>query len=167
MSVGYKRVVIDVRTFNDFSEEFERKLRDEIEFKEKGSAVMCFDVKDVTDEYKDNMVEEYCSFCEHDVLISANGISKCPRCGNNILPCSMCISCVNDCPFTEGYEMLSTFPEDDEKKYSTWFYVPKDWLSKNIGIKYETIEEFKDSYTWDETYFLMQKAQKDGVYLKV
>jgi len=48
------------------------------------------------------MTIEWCPNCDQEVEIPAYGISKCPECGNSILPCSMCepnhMDCTN-CPY--------------------------------------------------------------------
>ena len=37
-----------------------------------------------------NMVNEYCPFCESEVEIPFDKVSKCPNCGREIFPCADC-----------------------------------------------------------------------------
>ncbi len=50
----------------------------------------------------DKHCDEWCQNCEHEVKIPKDIRSKCPICGEDILPCSMCdmdiVNC-NDCKF--------------------------------------------------------------------
>lgn len=158
----YKRITLDLRLIKDEEEDLITKLIDAVEMKVRG--IYCIDTKeeDVTQEYKDYKTTELCCYCGSEVEISANGVSKCPECSENILPCSLCISCLPDCPYTKEYEMLTTFPEDD-KHFCSRFYVPKKWLSEHV----ENVVEFKDVYIWDESYMLMQEAKADGVFLQI
>ena len=50
--------------------------------------------------FEDYTLEE-CPNCESEVVIRAKGISRCPRCGKPILPCTTCSSCTTPCPY--GY----------------------------------------------------------------
>lgn len=50
--------------------------------------------------FEDYTLEE-CPNCESEVVIRATGISRCPRCGKPILPCTTCSSCTTPCPY--GY----------------------------------------------------------------
>lgn len=50
--------------------------------------------------FEDYTLEE-CPNCESEVVIRASGISRCPRCGKPILPCTVCSSCRTPCPY--GY----------------------------------------------------------------
>lgn len=50
--------------------------------------------------FEDYTLEE-CQNCESEVVIRATGISRCPRCGKPILPCTTCSSCTTPCPY--GY----------------------------------------------------------------
>ena len=50
--------------------------------------------------FEDYTLEE-CPNCESEVIIRATGISRCPRCGKPILPCTTCSSCTTPCPY--GY----------------------------------------------------------------
>lgn len=47
--------------------------------------------------------DELCPECDNEVIIASDRPSICPKCGNVILPCSMCdmekVSCSVDCPF--------------------------------------------------------------------
>lgn len=51
-------------------------------------------------QFEDYTLEE-CPNCESEVVIRATGISRCPRCGKPILPCTKCHSCRTPCPY--GY----------------------------------------------------------------
>lgn len=48
------------------------------------------------------LTEEYCDNCENEVHVRAYGISRCPDCGERIIPCSMCAKCQDPCVY-EGF----------------------------------------------------------------
>lgn len=45
----------------------------------------------------EDLITEWCSFCNNEVLIPACGESACPICGKPILPCSMCDNDIVNC----------------------------------------------------------------------
>ena len=157
---------MDVRLTQEIEGSLTELIRDAIEFKVKGASCVGFNEEDATETCKNIKTNEWCPHCQKEVEISANGISKCPECGENILPCSMCVSCLEVCPYTAEYEMLCSFPEED-KDYCSEFYVPRKWLKKKLKKEQRSYDEFKETYTWDETYYLMLAAKKDGVYLSI
>lgn len=42
---------------------------------------------------------QWCSNCESEVVIPAYRPSRCPVCGDRIIPCNMCEECMADCPY--------------------------------------------------------------------
>lgn len=55
-----------------------------------------------------------------------------------------------------------------ERDIVIWFTVPKEWAEKWCkGNKWESLEEFKAEYIWDDSWKMYQSAMKDGVVLSV
>lgn len=60
-------------------------------------------------------VWEWCPRCETEVYIIKDSVSDCPCCGNQILPCSMCIDCISTstyCPVWKTGEKIETPKEE-------------------------------------------------------
>ena len=46
---------------------------------------------------------EYCPWCDQEVAIHAHGITRCPKCGVSLAPCTVCQDerggCYDPCPY--------------------------------------------------------------------
>jgi hypothetical protein len=71
--------------------------------------ILGYDVHDVSEAYEQATCKEICPHCEKEVDIPSNKISSCPNCGGEIIPCSMCNGCNEECPF--GYEHVQEVME--------------------------------------------------------
>lgn len=47
---------------------------------------------------------EWCTFCENEVEISAEGVTPCPVYGRLLTPCSICDGCKTPCLYSEFLE---------------------------------------------------------------
>lgn len=87
----------------------------------------------------DHTCHESCPHCDNEVVIPAYRVSRCPICGEYILPCSMCSQCTApDCPYykSDNYKYLSIISQEQVKKMRNTIYELRD--------NYETIIESKD-----------------------
>ncbi len=62
----------------------------------------------------------------------------------------------------EGGVLLSTFPDSDDN-YMKEFVVELGWLKEHID---RDIEDFMNSYIWDETLKIYQQAKFQGKILE-
>lgn len=60
-------------------------------------------------------------------------------------------------------EIYGTYEENGDIQREKWFDVPRDWLEVQVLDEYDTLEEFLNDYTWDNTEFLYARALEDGV----
>ena len=57
------------------------------------------DVRILNNDFPNAMTWEWCPHCEAEVRIPAYRKSTCPECGEAIMPCSMCETCGEVCPY--------------------------------------------------------------------
>ena len=60
-------------------------------------------------------------------------------------------------------ETYGTYEENGDIQREKWFDVPRAWLEVQVLDEWDTLEEFLDDYTWDNTEFLYARALEDGV----
>jgi hypothetical protein len=60
-------------------------------------------------------------------------------------------------------ETYGTYEENGDIQREKWFDVPRAWLEVQVLDEYDTLEEFLNDYTWDNTEFLYARALEDGV----
>lgn len=60
-------------------------------------------------------------------------------------------------------ETYGTYEENGDIQREKWFDVPRAWLEVQVLDEYDTLEEFLNDYTWDNTEFLYERALEDGV----
>ena len=65
------------------------------------------------------------------------------------------------------YTYIGEIINNEDGRYDkiemAWFVVPTEWITEQI--KPETMESFLDSYTYDESADLYQRANEEGVLL--
>lgn len=107
MSIKITQLSLDLRHSGNMSVEFDyssnkdfTKELDEL-FRRYNITVIGESAIDMTEEYVDLKCDELCSNCNNEVYILAHKNNQtCPECGHEILPCSMCNGCTNNCVFS-------------------------------------------------------------------
>lgn len=67
---------------------------------------------------------------------------------------------------TKAVITLHTYSKEEHNRNidSMEFTVPMDWLEPIVKAEYEmTVRDFMDSYTWDDSEILLERAKKDNV----
>lgn len=99
----YEVISIDGRDWSDFYDRYMGQIRSKSK-KGLGFAVRTpHDVIRGLKKYPHVKVWELCPNCENEVQIWAYGLSRCPSCGKEIVPCAMCdrmIDC-NNCVYDQ------------------------------------------------------------------
>ena len=60
-------------------------------------------------------------------------------------------------------ETYGTYEEVCDTQGIKYFDVPRAWLEVQVLDEWDTLEEFLNDYTWDNTEFLYARALEDGV----
>ena len=60
-------------------------------------------------------------------------------------------------------ETYGMYEEVCDTQCIKYFDVPRVWLEVQVLDEWDTLAEFLDNYTWDNTEFLYAKALEDGV----
>ena len=134
-----------------------------------------------------SMYEEPCPYCDETVGVDLphdwhNLETTCTECGKSMLVCSACPinsfcdwSPKNGCSMDSNHLVVWTYPNmytdrkngienedyDDEVKV---FSVPLAWAEKWLReIFKDTVDDFMDEYTWDDSLYMYEAARTDGV----
>ena len=62
-------------------------------------------------------------------------------------------------------ETYGIYEENGDVQHVKYFDVPTHWLEVQVLDEWDTLEEFLDDYTWDNTEFLYARAMEDGVVM--
>lgn len=116
------------------------------------------DIKLGMSDYPEATTEEHCDFCLHMVKIPAYGVSKCPVCRNDIIPCSVCDANCKSCPYEQyGYNYGKTC----ERRV---FFDPKSDVSDRI-LFYEIFTDNGEKFVQELYDFSDLGPEADGGYM--
>lgn len=129
---------------------------------------------------------EVCPFCESENIYPLWDVTKmgyvaqCGTCGERVMLCDECMHADDNierkCDWTEnGWPSGVCFRDDREvtlythdrsgnANYNYRFDVPRNWLRKYLLIRrWNSLEEFMNTYTDFDGYFVYKFAEEDGV----